>query len=314
MLSSQHERALFVQHPMWGQGRASMRATLITLMLAMASAVAAAQGGSWFDDLTDFWGYAPIEEVREREAAVEEREAAVEKHAARLRTREMAVGRREAAISQREKDAILAILKWVVAGVILGGVLVWWLQHSKVGCLKQRCRKTEQSLASMRDERDQAQTQLRKTAADLTKAQQKHASIRKARDEAEAQCRQAESTIHRLRDDLECFVGGDHIVRQAGALIDRLQSRPWNRDADAARERSCRRSLRGSADRSGRAPGAGAPHRRVRSQSDQDEAGRMSNHPPALPRGPSTPRSHTGLRDLLRPELSLIPNTISSES
>ena len=31
-----------------------MRTTLITLMLAMASAVAAAQGGSWFDDLADF--------------------------------------------------------------------------------------------------------------------------------------------------------------------------------------------------------------------------------------------------------------------
>ena len=40
----------------------------------------------------------------------------------------------------------------------------------------------------------------------------------------------------------------------------------------------------------------------------------MSNHPLALPRGPSTPRSHMGLRDLLRSELSLIPNTISSES
>ena len=85
--------------------------------------------------------------------------------------------------------------------------------------------------------------------------------------------------------------------RPAGRdLIDGHQSRPRNRDADAARERSCRRSLRGSADRSGRAPGAGAPRRRVRSQSDQDEAGRMSNHPPvnsiillASKLGPSTP-------------------------
>ena len=93
-----------------------MRTTLITLILAMASAVAAAQttegarepadGRSWFDDLADFWGYAPVEEVREREAAVEEREAAVEKHAARLRTHETAVGRREAAVSQREEDVI----------------------------------------------------------------------------------------------------------------------------------------------------------------------------------------------------------------
>ena len=184
-----------------------MRTTLITLMLAMASAVAAAQGGSWFDDFAAFWGYAPIEEVREREAAVDEREAAVEKHAARFRTREMAVGRREAAISQREKDATLKMVRDVGAGVILGGVLLWcllwWFQNSKVGRLKQRCRNAEQSLASMRDERDQAQTRFRKTAADLTKAQQKHASIRKARDEAEAKCREAESTIHRLRDRLE---------------------------------------------------------------------------------------------------------------
>ena len=46
-----------------------MRTTLITQILAMASAVAAAQttegarepadGRSWFDDLADFWGYAP---------------------------------------------------------------------------------------------------------------------------------------------------------------------------------------------------------------------------------------------------------------
>ena len=115
----------------------------------------------------------------------------------------MAVGRREAAISQREKDATLKMVRDVGAGAILGGVLLWWFQHSKVGRLKQRCGNAEQSLASMRDERDQAQTRFRKTAADLTRAQRKHASTRKARDEAEAKCREAESTIHRLRDRLE---------------------------------------------------------------------------------------------------------------
>ena len=232
-----------------------MRMTLIALMLTVASAAAAAQttedapdGRSWleigqlFDEFAELFGYAPVGDVREREAALNEAEAALEERTTTVQAEERAVRRRraavqaderaaaqhEAALAQRERDALsqrqeaeAAVserekeaaqieaesrgIAWaaVILGAAVAGWSLWRLQPSTVARLNQRRRAAEQSLASMLRERDEAEGQLRKRAGALTAAKRKNTLLRKALDEAEASRREAESTVTQLNIDLE---------------------------------------------------------------------------------------------------------------
>ena len=218
-----------------------MRMTLIALMLTVASAAAAAQttedapdGRSWlevgqlFDEYAELFGYAPVDEVREREAALKEAEGGLEERTGAVQADERAVGRREAAVSQRERDVLRRLqeaeaavsereedaariedesigIAWtaVILGAAVAAWSLWRLQPSTVARLNQRRRAAEQSLASMQGERDEAQGQLRKRTSDLTAAKRKNTVLRKARDEAEANRREAESAVTQLNIDLE---------------------------------------------------------------------------------------------------------------
>ena len=221
-----------------------MRMTLLALMLTVASAGVAAQtaedapdGRSWleigqlFDEFAELFGYAPVDEVREREAALKEAEAALEERTTIVQTEERAVRRRraavqaderavaqheaavaqrEAVVSEREKEAaqIEAESRGIAwTAVILGAAgaawSLWGLQPTTVARLNRRRRAAEQSLASMQDERNQAQGELRKRVAALTAAKRKNTLLRKARDEAEASHREAESAVAQVTIELE---------------------------------------------------------------------------------------------------------------
>ena len=215
--------------------------TLSALMVTVASAVAAAQttedvpdGRSWleigqlFDEFAELFGYAPVDDVREREAALNKTEAALKERATTVQADERAVAQHEAALAQRERDALsqrqeaeAAVSErereaaqieaesrgtaW--AAVILGAAVaawsLWRLQPSTIARLNQRRRAAEHRLASMQGERDEAQGQLRKRAGALTAAKRKNTLLRKALDEAKASRREVETAITQLSIDIE---------------------------------------------------------------------------------------------------------------
>ena len=229
--------------------------TLIALMVTVASAAAAAQttedapdGRSWLEigqlleEFAELFGYAPVDDVREREAALNKAEAALEERATAVQADERAVRRRradvqaderavaqhEAALAQRERDALsqrqeaeAAVserekeaaqieaesrgIAWatVILGAAVAAWSLWRLQPSTIARLNQRRRAAEHRLASMQGERDEAQGQLRKRAGALTAAKRKNTLLRKALDEAEASRREADTAVTQLNIDIE---------------------------------------------------------------------------------------------------------------
>ena len=171
-----------------------MRTIVIALMLVVASAAAEAQttegarqptyDRGLFERTARFHNWAPVGEVREREAALEEATAALADRTVAVEEVERAVGRRETAVSQRERevsqredDAVSAEaavsqgekeaarikdrsigIAWtaVILGAGLGAWSLWRLQPSTVARLNQRRRAAEQGLAAIRGERDDA--------------------------------------------------------------------------------------------------------------------------------------------------------------
>ncbi len=267
-----------------------MRTIGITLMLAVASAGTAAQttegaaqpsyDGELFRRTARFHNWAPVGEIREREAAIKEAEAELEAERTAVAEREEEVLKDEAAVAQRERDVLRdetavaqrerdvlnredavseheeKVLKDEAAvselkeaalreasqirdrsvgiawtAVVLGGGVgfwsVWRLQPSTVARLNQRRRTAEQGLASMRDERDEAQAQLRKKASALTAAKRKNTLLRKAVDGAEAKCRDAEAAVEETK---EINTGLRH-------ALDGMETRRRERDATIIRLR-----------------------------------------------------------------------------